>query len=384
MRRLRKSREPLTTPRITVPHWLGLVAGLTGTILGIAASLYSSAFRHAIASSGKAVGPTVFSIVVATVVSSTVTVLAYRWLVHRRQALSQIVPGDITIESDVLNVVVDEQDLVVGRVLRYLEAKRESSELVIFLHGLGLDADDFRPYMAESQYHCIAITLYGFNAEERADSHYKPISMATHVQLIAYAIGKLSRRYPQKRVTLVGFSFGADVILFLPQFAQSYLREFRPSRALLLDPNINRTTTTISSRIAIIDGERPLDELINLLRSTDDVGEFRNLCEYVYKITAKNFGQIRRHASEMIQLWDTDTYDRFLDRLGQLSNSADRVHVVLSFDYDKHFNAIARGAVARGLNPSDLECSRVGHFDLIGPRFLKERLEGLVTSSPQQ
>ena len=68
MRRLRKSREPLTTPRITVPHWLGLVAGLTGTILGIAASLYSSAFRHAIASSGKAVGPTVFSIVVATVV----------------------------------------------------------------------------------------------------------------------------------------------------------------------------------------------------------------------------------------------------------------------------------------------------------------------------
>jgi pimeloyl-ACP methyl ester carboxylesterase len=354
------------------------VAGLLGTILGIAASLYSSAFRNAIASSGKAVGPTAFSILLATIVSSTVTAVAYRWLVHRRQVLSQILSGEIAIESDVLDVVADEQDLVVGRVLRYLEAKRDSEELVIFLHGLGLDADDFRPYMAESRFHCVAITLYGFNAEERTDDHYKPISMETHVQLLAYAIAKLSRLYPRKRITLTGFSFGADVLLFLPQFADARICDLPISGALLLDPNVNQSTTTISSRIAIIDRERPLAELVRLLESTDDVAEFRNLCEYVYKITAKNFGQIQRHASEMIEMWNTTTYERFLDRLGQLRGSAERVHLVLSFDYDKHFNAIARGAVTRGLTPADLECSRVGHFDLIGPRFLKERLEGLV------
>lgn len=374
----RRSHEPLPSPRLIIPHWLGVVAGVLGTVLGIAANLYSSAFRHAIASSGKAVGPAAFSILLATVVSSAVTVLAYRWLLHRRQLLSQILPGEIPIESDVLEVVADEQDLVVGRVLRYLEAKRESAELVIFLHGLGLDANDFRPYMAESRYHCVAITLYGFNVEECTDGHYKPISMETHVQLLAYGIAKLSELYPRKRMTLVGFSFGADVLLFLPQFADSYIRGLPINRALLLDPNVNETTTTISSRVAIIDSRRPLAELIRLLESADDLGELRNLCEYVYKITAKNFAQIQRHASEMIAMWDTPTYERFLDRLGQLSGSTERVHVVLSFDYDRHFNAIARGAVTRGLDPSDLQCSRVGHFHLIGPRFLKERLEGLV------
>jgi hypothetical protein len=298
--------------------------------------------------------------------------------VHRRQILSQILSGEIAIESDVLEMIVDEQDLVVGRVLRYLEAKRDSEELVIFLHGLGLDADDFRPYIAESRFHCVAITLYGFNAEERADDHYKPISMETHVQLLAYAIAKLSRMYPSKHISLVGFSFGADVLLFLPNFSGAYIADLPITGALLLDPNVNRTTTTISSRIAVIDRERPLAELVRLLESTDDLAEFRNLCEYVYKITAKNFGQIQRHASEMIALWDTTTYECFLDRLGQLRGTVDRVHLVLSFDYDRHFNAIARRAVTHGLTPADLECSRVGHFDLIGPQFLKERLEGLV------
>jgi hypothetical protein len=378
MRGLGRAHQPESTPKFVIPHWLGFVAGLLGTVLGIGASLYSSAFRNAIASSGKAVGPTAFSVLLATVVSSTVTAVAYRWLVHRRQVLSQILPGEIAIGSDVLEMVVDEQDLVVGRALRYLEAKRDSDELVIFLHGLGLDADDFRPYIAECRFHCVAITLYGFNAEERADDHYKPISMETHVQLLAYAIAKLSRMYPSKRISLVGFSFGADVLLFLPNFARAYIADLPITGALLLDPNVNQTTTTISSRIAIIDRERPLAELVRLLESTDDLAEFRNLCEYVYKITAKNFGQIQRHASEMIALWDTTSYECFLDRLGQLRGSVERVHLVLSFDYDRHFNAIARRAVTHGLTPADLECSRVGHFDLIGPQFLKERLEGLV------
>jgi hypothetical protein len=184
--------------------------------------------------------------------------------------------------------------------------------------------------------------------------------------------------YPSKHISLVGFSFGADVLLFLPNFAGAYIADLPITGALLLDPNVNQTTTTISSRIAVIDRERPLTELVRLLESTDDLAEFRNLCEYVYKITAKNFGQIQRHASEMIALWDTTTYECFLDRLGQLRGAVDRVHLVLSFDYDRHFNAIARRAVTHGLTPADLECSRVGHFDLIGPQFLKERLEGLV------
>jgi pimeloyl-ACP methyl ester carboxylesterase len=378
MQRNRLRQDQSSASSFYIPHWLGIVAGLAGTILGIVASLYSSGFRHAISSSRRIAGPTVWSILVATLVSSAATAFTYRWLVRRRQAYSQIIAGEIIIESDIVSAGVNEQDLVVGRVLRYLETKRESPELVVFLHGLGLDANDFRPYMSESRYHCVALTLYGFNAEEKDDDHYKPISLQTHVQLLGYALAKLLARYPRKLITLVGFSFGADVIFFLPRFAEREISGLHFSHAVLLDPNINHSTMTISSRIAVIDRDRPLTELIKILQSTDDIVEFRNLCEYLYKITAKNFGQIQRHASDMVTMWDSESYERFLDRLGQVAGLADRVHVILSFDYDRHFNAIARGAVARGLDPQGFECSRVGHFDLIGPRFLKERLEGFL------
>ena len=61
----RQRHDQPSPTRLNIPHWLGLVAGLTGTILGIIASLYSSGFRHAISSSSKIIGPTVFSIVLA-------------------------------------------------------------------------------------------------------------------------------------------------------------------------------------------------------------------------------------------------------------------------------------------------------------------------------
>jgi NAD(P)H-dependent flavin oxidoreductase YrpB (nitropropane dioxygenase family) len=63
---------------------------------------------------------------------------------------------------------------------------------------------------------------------------------------------------------------------------------------------------------------------------------------------------------------------------GQLTSVVDDIRLVLSFDYERHFNSIARGASNRGLNPKNLECSRWGHFDLIGSRFLKDRLEGVL------
>lgn len=94
---------------------------------------------------------------------------------------------------------------------------------------------------------------------------------------------------------------------------------------------------------------------------------------------SKDFAQIQRHAQEVIALLDSSKYDQFLDRMGQLSSAAEGVHVVLSFDYEEHFNSIARGAAARGMDLRSLECSRSGHFELIGTSFLKDRLEGVLS-----
>jgi pimeloyl-ACP methyl ester carboxylesterase len=363
---------------IHMPRWLAVLSSLLGTLLGLATNLYSAQFRDAITNSGRHIDSAVVSAVVAAVVTSAATAVIYRWLVRRSQRNAQIVAGEIEIQSDILDAVADDHDSVVGRSLHYLEARRESPELVVFLHGLGLDANDFRPYMAESKFHCLALTLYGFNEDEKDDDRYRPISLQTQVRLLAYALKTLQAANPKKRIALVGFSFGADMIFFLVHYCPDIARMLHMPVALLLDPNVNSTTTTISSRIAKVDEDRPLTELVKILESASEVSEFRNLCEYLYKITAKNFAQVQRHARDMLEMWSGESYDSFLDRMGQLASVAEEIHVVLSFDYERHFNAIARGALGRGLDPTNLECSRYGHFDLIGPRFLKDRLEGVL------
>jgi len=365
--------------RSLVPRWLAVVIGLIGSVLGLATNLYSDQFREAITASGRHVGALLFPLL-ASIVASGSALLIYRWLQDRRHEQSEISHGELRIGSDALAVVADNQDVIVGRSLFYLETKRNSADLLIFLHGLGLDATDFRPYMTESRFHCLALTLYGFNAEEKDDEHYKPISLQSHVQLLGYALRKIAAQYPKKRITLVGFSFGADMIFFLMQFAEKALRDLKIHRAILLDPNINLSTTTISSRIADVNRDQPLTELVKLLESANSTSEFRNLCEYIYKITSKNFAQIQQHAKEVIELLDTSAYDRFLDRMGQLMSATEAVHVVMSFDYEQHFNSIARGAATRGIDIQSLECSRLSHFELIGPNFLKERLEGVLST----
>lgn len=66
--------------------------------------------------------------------------------------------------------------------------------------------------------------------------------------------------------------------------------------------------------------------------------------------------------------------------MGQLSSATEGIHIVLPFDYEQHFNSIARGAVSHGMDPRSLECSRCGHFELIGTSFLKDMLEGVMAT----
>lgn len=316
------------SPRNLVPRWLAGLIGLAGSVLGLATNLYSDQFREAISASGKHAG-TLLLPLLASVVASGSALVIYRWLQDRRREQSEIAQGELPIESDALGVVADDQDVIVGRSLHYLETKRGSDDLLIFLHGLGLDARDFRPYMTESRFHCLALTLYGFNDEEKDDQHYRPISLQSHVQLLGYALGKIAAQYPRKRITLVGFSFGADVIFFLMQFAEKAARQLKIHRAILLDPNINLSTTTISSRIADVEKDQPPTELVKILESANNSAEFRNLCQYLYKITSKNFAQIQRHAGDVIGLLDESVYGRFLDRMGQLLSATESVHVIM-------------------------------------------------------
>src|SRR5690606_31260763 len=63
------------------------------------------------------------------------------------------------------------------RRLFYLERLSDSPTVTVFLHGLGLDASDYRDYLErDTEHHQIALTLKGFDpVEERPD---RPVSLA--------------------------------------------------------------------------------------------------------------------------------------------------------------------------------------------------------------
>ncbi|MGK5554320.1 alpha/beta fold hydrolase [Actinomadura kijaniata] len=350
---------------------------MAGTVLGLATNLYSAEFRQALTTSGRWLSSTVLSALLVAAVSSASAIVLYRLLVRRR-VIHELRAGEFTIGADALQYIDDEHDSVVGRSLHYLEVERDSPELVVFLHGLGLDADDFQPYMVESKFHCIALTMFGFNAEEREDPHYRPIGLKSHLQLLSYALKKIRSANPRKNITVVGFSFGADMLLFLRRHAEDLVGGLDIKRAILLDPNVNHSTTTISSKVAAVTATDPLGELVNILHSAQNVNDLGYLCAYLRKITSKNFDQVRRHACDVVDAWRGDGYEQFLDRVGQLTSIVADVHIILSFSYEQQFNGMARAAQDRGLDISNLDCSRSGHFDLISPRFLRDRLEGLL------
>ncbi|WP_185758680.1 alpha/beta fold hydrolase [Actinomadura hallensis] len=359
------------------PRWLAVLAGLSGTLLGTATNLYSAEFRDALSGTGHWLSGTVLSAVLIATVSSGSAVVIYR-LLARRRVSGELRRGEIHIGADALAHIRSEHDSVVGRSLHYLETRRDSEDLVVFLHGLGLDSSDFQPYMLESRFHCIALTMFGFNASERTDEHYRPICLESHLQLLGYALRKFKKDNPRKNITVVGFSFGADALLLLNRYARDHAHELGIRRAVLLDPNVNLSTTTISSKVAAVSSQDPLPELVDILHSAQDVHELGYLCAYLTKITSKDFAQVRQHAQEVVELWRGEGYERFLDRVGQLTQAAGDVHIIMSFGFEQQFHGMVRAAQERGLDISNLDCSRLGHFDLISPQFLRDRLEGLL------
>jgi len=150
---------------------------------------------------------------------------------------------------------------------------------------------------------------------------------------------------------------------------------------LALDPNVNRSTMNISGAIARMDAPHPLDALRGLVTDAESLIEFRNMCDYLHKITRKDLEQIRRFAKEVTACWESDsTYDEFFSRLTAATNVTARQRVVLSFAYHRHFNSVVRSARALGLRPEIFESTHCDHFGLIEPERLEQSINRLLRS----
>lgn len=348
------------------------VAAIGGSLFGLVTSLYSEELRRLLEASVSGLAGHAVPILLTAVVASVSSVICYEFL-FRRQRPHRVIAGRIRIDQAALDPRFRSETPVAGRQLHYLESPQTTADLVVLLHGLGLDAGDFRPVMAECRLHSVAFTQYGFNREERDHPDYRPISLAAHVHLLGYALRVLHRRYPRKRISLVGFSSGADLLLMLAEREPETFSLLRPRWALLLDPNVNHTTTTFSSAIAGTSGDREVRELVSILRGARNQSEFVYLAEYVSKIASKDFAHVRGLAKEIVQRYRTEDYRPFLASLARLNNLVSTTTVVLSRDHEKVYSTLA-GRVPQRLGVR-LECSLTSHFDLIRPNFLIRRLE---------
>ncbi|MFI8307092.1 alpha/beta fold hydrolase [Streptomyces sp. NPDC085927] len=263
--------------------------------------------------------------------------------------------------------------------LSYMERVADSRTVSVFFHGLGLDATDYQEYLESHETHAIAVNLAGY--APRAGDRVPPVPVSRHVEMVAGLVERIGRDNPDKPITLVGFSLGADLVLQLAEHWTSGTSGRRPSLggALLLDPNANRSTMTISQLFAAADGRDPLPALKKLVGLAPDLEGFRTLCSYASRIAAKDFSQVHQLADDMINYWDPVGYDQFGARVSRVAEMAAKVNIVLSADYGEHLPEMRAAARRRGCTEEKVSftITDLDHFGLIEHPVLSRELESL-------
>lgn len=260
----------------------------------------------------------------------------------------------------------------------YLEHRAESETLVVLLHGLGLDARDYRTLLkSHPEQHAVALTLQGF--EPGREEQAQPVGLQVHAETVSDFLEYLHEEYPVKRIILVGFSLGADLILRLAE-----LWDVEPDRALrlhgamLLDPNINHSTMSISRLFAAADQDNPLAALKQLVFDAPNMYWFNVIADYAAKVGRKDFSHAQKLSADMLEYWDTEGYDQIGTRLAAVERHADIVRVVVSAPYRDHLQAIRDSVARHGAKSVDFAPTDLEHFDLIEEPELTSQLKQLM------
>lgn len=254
--------------------------------------------------------------------------------------------------------------------LSYLESVRDSDDLVVFLPGMGLDATDFEPYLTTGDTHAIAVNLVGFDIG--LPRRTRALSLDLHVRLVSAFLAHLQSANVGKRLSLAGFSLGADLVLRLGEFWRDQPNESTAlSSVLLLDPNVNHSTMTISTIFARADPHDPVPVLKSVLQMPSDQHELGNVCTYIAKIAKKDFAAISQYAKEFVNYWEPPgRYDLIASRLTNMGKFTEHLRVVLSAAYEPHLETLRRA-----MGGSDLfDMTKLDHFDLIAAEQLEQRL----------
>jgi pimeloyl-ACP methyl ester carboxylesterase len=245
--------------------------------------------------------------------------------------------------------------------------------------GWAWDATDYQEYLEKQDTHGIAVNLAGY-APRGADRR-PPVPVQRHVEMVADLVEQVAQGNPDKRIILVGFSLGADLVLQLAEYWTAMKADRRPSisGALLLDPNVNHSTMTISRLFAAADRSDPLPALKELIGLAPDLDGFRALCTYANKIATKDFSQVHQLADDMIRYWNAAGYDQFGMRVSRVMEIADVVNIVLSADYEEHLPEMRAAVHRTGVPEAKISfgITELDHFGLIEHSVLTRELKSV-------
>lgn len=273
------------------------------------------------------------------------------------------------------------------RTLSYYDNDRRESPFLVFLfHGLGLDQDDYRSLLLETELHGLAPTLYGFHPW---DEDPLPIPVNLHCRLMAQFVEHHAAKQANQRIVLIGFSTGADLLFDLVPLLSPETTG-RAHGILLLDPNINQSTCFISGELSEARKKNlsPLELSRALGAEASDINEWLDKHRYLVRVLGKFHGNLNvlyQFANDIFVANETFGASRFAGRVATLLSIIENGHIVLSGGAlhcrllpqieealaEHHGCALRRLTWAQGTT----------HFELLNTDFLREAIEDVLANT---
>jgi serine/threonine protein kinase len=192
---------------------------------------------------------------------------------------------------------------IIGDRLRYVDNQVDSDVLVFFLHGLGLDHEDFQPILKGLAYRGLSPTLYGCEPDRRKRIS---LSLADHVVILREWLREIYEQFQPEIIVMVGFSLGADMgfeLLLGP--ADEPMP--RIDAFLSLECNLSLDTCFASRVLAEISPDRPEVSIADLKRLGDSaisLEDWLNMQDYLVKVLRKfqgDIGVLQRAAADIVR-----------------------------------------------------------------------------------
>lgn len=260
--------------------------------------------------------------------------------------------------------------------LRYADNLfRHSDKLIVLLSGLGLDHHDFTRQISVLDYHCVAVSLYGFHPD---DEEYPSIPIAKHCEILGRFIRDQIRELQPAQTVLVGFSLGGDI--FARMLLDCILTEQDVSALITLDCNLGPHTCFLSRRLARLRSGDDLTAFIletnrEIIAQGESFNAWLRLQKYFIDVFGKGRGNTRLLSDLARQVLDDFrdvTTESRMSVLQELSRGI-KVRCVFSDNADNDIGTrpsddAFQAYILKGLN----------HFDLYRTSVLRRVLHELL------